>query len=206
MWVPSPITSGSLDIALVAARAHPAQQSPQACLPQWESTSSHLWRQPREAWHFLNGKIIMMMARFRQVSQALCIVDSTCPSVREGGTEPQWQPCFSDDGSEAAQVPIAGQHWDCRGTQVWLGYLAVFDIPWMSHPWHCWKWGVCSQSLSRRGLGTQGSLHCRMPGGPVLWNWTSVACPLLPWNGVDHMRKWLHSQRSEHNSVGLDFL
>lgn len=54
MWVPGPITSGSLDIALVAARAHPAQQSPQACLPQCESTSSHLWRQPREAWHFLS--------------------------------------------------------------------------------------------------------------------------------------------------------
>lgn len=58
----------------------------------------------------LNGKIIMMMARFMQVSQALCIVDSTCPSVREGGTQPQWHPCFSDDGSEAAQVLIAGQH------------------------------------------------------------------------------------------------
>ena len=97
--------------------------------------------------------IIKMMPRFMLVSQALWIVGSTWPGVQEGGTEPQWLSCFSDNGSGASQVPNWSAlclSWEPRSG--WAGSLYVTPLK-CPTPDITERWGVCGKSLSRGALG-----------------------------------------------------
>lgn len=92
------------------------------------------------------------------------------------------------------------------GTQIWLSWFSVSVPLRMSHSRHCWKVGVCGGNLFLKRPWASGVPP--LQGTQENWlngNWTSMkACPPLPLQRGDYMRKWLYSQWQEHNSAGLD--
>ena len=124
--------------------------------PPSDSQQAHISNRLGKLGTFSIRGIIKTMPRFMLVSQALCIVGSTWPGVQEGGTEPQWHSCFSDNGSGTAQVPNWSAlclSWEPRSGWAGSPYVTPLECP---TPNIAGRWGVCGESLSRGTLGLRG--------------------------------------------------